>query len=265
MKNDSSKKTWYLEGSLMPQAMFLGEVFAYHSSRYKFAGKFVKNKIVLDAGSGSGFGSKKLLKAGAKKVYGIDISPDSIKYCQNKYQDKRLIFKRQSLANLDFPDNFFDLVVAFEVIEHIDKHEKALDEIFRVLKPGGILFISTPNKSIYSPDTEKPFYPFHKREFFLKDFLKILKKFKINKILGQYLIGKRYLYPKWHPKRWIRIIYANLPFWLKRQIVKLVLSFGFIATQLKIFRPKRINQKNICFSKDLDKARVFLAVCQKPK
>ncbi len=82
MSTQTSKinKINYLEGSLMPQAKFLSEIYQMALTRYNFAIKYVRGKVVLDAGCGSGYGAKKLLEAGAKKVIGIDIGNNISRY-----------------------------------------------------------------------------------------------------------------------------------------------------------------------------------------
>lgn len=112
-----------------------------HIQRYKFAAKFSKGKI-LDLGCGTGYGSKILFERG-NEVYGIDISKEAINYAKRKYQGPKYICS--PAENLPFPDEFFDAITAFEVIEHIKNYEQALNEIYRVLKRGGDFFLSTPN------------------------------------------------------------------------------------------------------------------------
>ena len=210
-----------LEGSIMPQAKFLQDLYYLALARYQLASQYAQDQIILDAGCGAGYGAAKLAQAGAKKVYGVDISADSVQYCQEHYYEPSLSFQQGNLTSLDFPDGFFDLIVALEVIEHIKDYEKAISEFYRVLKPEGMLIISTPNKKIYSWGTKKPFYPFHFHEFNLAEFQEMLKDFQIKEIYGQYIKGKKMLlYSPWHPKRIIRIIFAYLPFVIKRQIMR---------------------------------------------
>ncbi len=255
---------YYLESALIPtKTKFLHEAQA-SSARYKFATQYAQNKVILDIGCGGGHGSYKLIRAGAKKIYGVDVIADSIEYCQAHYNHPNLFFKQGDITRLDFDDNSFDLICAFEVIEHIKNYQKAISELRRVLKPGGLLIISTPNKAIYSPDSKKPFHPFHYHEWFLNDFKKILIGFKIQKILGQYFKGsKRLLYPKWSPKKFIRIIYANLPSILKKLIYCWYLKIYYWTYQKGIFHPKKIKLFKIYYSEDLSKTGAFMAICQK--
>ncbi|MFC1656449.1 class I SAM-dependent methyltransferase [Patescibacteria group bacterium] len=261
----SEKEQSYLEGSLMPEAKFLQESYILALHRYKWVNKFTKNKIILDAGCGSGYGTDMLISGGAKKVYGVDINSKSIEFCKKHYSQKNLVFSEGDLEKLKFPDKFFDCVVAFEVIEHVQNCPKALAEFYRILKPGGVLVFSTPNKKIYSPGTKKPFYPFHYQEFYLEDIKTLLKKFQIQEILGQYIKGKKMLlYPSWHPKRNIRVIYANLPF-----EIKIVLMRWYLKVYAWIYRTGlyRTNKQlsDVYFSKNLDTTRIFVVRCTRQK
>lgn len=119
--------------------------FINHRKVYKFSEQFVKGKICLDAGCGSGYGSNILSKE-AKKVYGIDASSKSLKYAKSSY--KNIDFERMFLPKLSFPDSFFDLCICSEVLEHLKEYSKEGDtvrELKRVLKPNGIMILATPN------------------------------------------------------------------------------------------------------------------------
>lgn len=262
----SEKEKSYLEGSLMPQAKFLQESYTLAVNRYQWVKRYAKNKVVLDAGCGSGYGADGLIRSGAKKVYGVDINSESIKYCQEHHQQENLEFSIGDLAKLDLPDKSFDLIVAFEVIEHVKDCPKVISEFYRLLKPGGKLILSTPNKKIYSPGTKKSFYPFHWQEFYLEDLKKLLSRFQSLDIFGQFIKGKKMLlYPVWHPKRIIRIIYANLPFIIKIIIMRWYLRTYFWIYRKGIYHPKEIKLSDVYFSKDVNKTRIFVAICQKNK
>jgi SAM-dependent methyltransferase len=137
-----------------------------------------KNLVILDIGCGAGHGSEMLSKK-YKKVYGVDISEDAIKYAKENWSQGNIEFKVGSALEIPFVDNYFDVVAAFEVFEHLDDWRKFLAEIKRVLKPGGMLYISTPNKDLYSPGTKKPINPHHVFEMTIPEFKSALKEFFI--------------------------------------------------------------------------------------
>lgn len=101
--------------------------------------KFDSNISILNVGAATGATSEMLAK------YGEVTSLEYDKYCCEFLKEKTGIEAiNASLTDLPFTDNSFDLVCAFDVIEHIENHEKAVDEIFRVLKPKAKYFITVP-------------------------------------------------------------------------------------------------------------------------
>ncbi len=152
-----------------------------HIQRYKFSKKFVKNKKILDLGSGSGYGSFELIKLGAKEVISIDIDPKIIKFAKEKYHNDKLTFQIADATSLPFKDNEFDVVISFEVIEHIKNYQNYLREVFRVLRPKGYFIFSTPNRLKHRAGTSA----YHFKEFTPNELKKIFKKNKI-KLYGQF-------------------------------------------------------------------------------
>ncbi|MBI1978615.1 MAG: class I SAM-dependent methyltransferase [Candidatus Aenigmarchaeota archaeon] len=116
--------------------------FEQHLKRYVFASKFVKNKRVLDVACGTGYGTEYLAKHKAKEVIGVDNSKDAIAYSKGKYSGKFLVM---DATKMQFKDNYFDVVVSFETIEHIKDWGKFIDEIKRITKQNGTVVMSTPN------------------------------------------------------------------------------------------------------------------------
>lgn len=157
-----------------------------HINRYVFASKFIKNKIVLDVASGSGYGTDFLLKNGAKKVIGLDISNEAINYAKNVYKKQDLSFIQGEATNLPFHDEWFDIIVSFETIEHLRDYRRFLTECCRVLKKSGLFICSTPNKRVSSPYTKKPSNPFHVKEFYIDEFYNLLDRYFVeNRLYGQ--------------------------------------------------------------------------------
>jgi ubiquinone/menaquinone biosynthesis C-methylase UbiE len=148
-----------------------------HMAAYRFAGRFVKEKIVLDSGCGSGYGAHYLAINGANKVTGVDQSEEAITYARSRYRCANLEFEIGGVGNLTYPDETFDVVTSFQVIEHLKEPERLLKETQRVLKKCGIAFISTPNKQTYSPGTIQPQNPFHIREFYFDEFKSLLSAY----------------------------------------------------------------------------------------
>ena len=90
-----------------------------HVARYKFACRYVKERNILDIACGTGYGSKLLCDAGAKKVIGVDISSEAIDFACTKYKMNGLEFKVGDILDIDFPENYFEVITCFETIEHV--------------------------------------------------------------------------------------------------------------------------------------------------
>lgn len=190
-KNGKLTNKWSLE-RLVPDLVpwYSRQMVNDHVSRYDFACQFAKGKQVLDIACGSGYGTVMLAKAGAKQVIGIDISKETITYAQNKYHHKLIKFLTGDATIIPLPNKSVDLVVSFETLEHIDKYQKFLFEIHRVLKKDGLCIISTPN-SLLNDETCNEF---HVHQFSKQQFLQDLRKrFIIVELLGQKPMPIKYL------------------------------------------------------------------------
>jgi len=139
-----------------------------HLSRYDYIRGMVKGKKVLDIACGTGFGSELLLRSGAARVVAADVSLEAIESCTKRLQQFEGLSwtcHYQDGTNMTYEPNTFDIVVSFETIEHIPAADEFLKEISRVLKPGGMLVLSTPNGRITNPLKGKPINPFHVYEY----------------------------------------------------------------------------------------------------
>jgi 2-polyprenyl-3-methyl-5-hydroxy-6-metoxy-1,4-benzoquinol methylase len=142
-----------------------------HLARYAFAARLACGKRVLDAGCGAGYGSAELAAAAAISVLGADVADEAINFARESYRLPNLSFEQASCSALPHPDASFDLVVAFEVIEHLHEWRPFLLEVRRVLAPNGQFIVSTPNRLYYneSRGTEGA-NPFHVHEFDFQEF-----------------------------------------------------------------------------------------------
>lgn len=148
------------------------EIYQEHLARYEFAKRFVENKIVLDIATGTGYGAAMMAAAGAAEVCGGDIDEEAIQLARQNYQRDNLHFQVMTATKMPFSDNYFDIVVSFETIEHIWDYRDFLKEIFRVLLPGGKLILSTPNRKVTRKMGIKN--PFHIKEFTVEELITIL-------------------------------------------------------------------------------------------
>lgn len=161
-----------------------------HWHRYFFAGRFCNQKKVLDIASGEGFGSAFLAKS-ATSVIGVDVSEEAINHANEKYRIQNLQFLKSNATQLPFNDNFFDVIVSFETLEHINEVDQQLflSEVSRTICQDGLLIISTPNKKVYSDEANYS-NPYHLAEFYRKDFELFLRRFFPNvSFFEQQIIG----------------------------------------------------------------------------
>jgi SAM-dependent methyltransferase len=141
-----------------------------HLARYAFAARLSRRKQVLDAGCGAGYGSAELARSAAS-VLGIDSSAEAIAFARAQYPAPNLRFEEADCTALPAADGSIDLVVSFEVIEHLQDWRGFLREARRVLSPAGQFIVSTPNKRYYSESRgcSGP-NPFHVHEFEFEEF-----------------------------------------------------------------------------------------------
>jgi len=148
-----------------------------HVARYLFAARLARHKRVLDIACGTGYGTHELAATAASAV-GIDRAPEAIQYAQSRYGRLHLTYLQAAAGELPFSDSSFDLVTAFEVIEHLTDWQPLLSEARRLLRPGGQFVVSTPNKLYYEKSREQAGpNPFHEHEFTFEEFRGALDQF----------------------------------------------------------------------------------------
>ena len=149
-----------------------GQTQIEHMHRYVLARQLCKGKDVIDVASGEGYGSA-LLAQTAASVIGIEIAADAVAHAAQSYRRSNLRFLRGDARALGLAKASTDVVVSFETIEHLAEQEIFLAEIRRVLRPGGMLIVSTPDEDNYSP-ADSPANPFHVLELTEEEFAHLL-------------------------------------------------------------------------------------------
>jgi SAM-dependent methyltransferase len=185
-----------LETDLSKPLEFTGERFTpervreiryEHLHRYVFARELVGGLNVLDAACGEGYGTA-LMATGASFVTGVDISDTVVEHATARYPSDNLEFIVSDCLRLPFDDDEFDCAVSFETLEHMEDHEGLLTEFRRVLKPGGFLLLSSPDKAVYS-DQQQNRNEFHVRELYRDEFESLLRAhFPAYRLWGQKLL-----------------------------------------------------------------------------
>jgi SAM-dependent methyltransferase len=153
------------------------DLWAEHVARYAFAARLAHGRRVLDSGCGTGYGANELA-ASAACVVGVDIAPEATLYARAHSTHPNTSFLQASATALPFSPGAFDLVTAFEVIEHLASSRDLLSEARRVLAPGGLFLVSTPNRLYYADSRrlDGP-NPYHVHEFEFEEFGAALREF----------------------------------------------------------------------------------------
>lgn len=148
-----------------------------HLARYRFARERARGRV-LDAACGTGYGTAML------GAVGIDLSLEALRYARRHPAE----YVAADAARLPF-GRAFDTVVSFETIEHVPDPDQFVAECARVLKPEGLFIVSTPNRALWSPRSPVPVQRHHVREFTRKEFLEVLRPFKVQ-LFGQLLLNR---------------------------------------------------------------------------
>lgn len=151
---------------------------------------------MLDCASGTAYGARELLAAGARSVAGADLAIDAILTARALYRQPHLGILVGDSTRLPFPDGAFDVYVSFETIEHVDDDLAFVAEARRVVREGGVFLCSTPNRRLTNPGTtiaEHPFNPFHVREYRHDELARVLgSAFERIEWLGQTFFASAY-------------------------------------------------------------------------
>jgi len=132
---------------------------AEHQARYRWAAALAVGSEVLDAACGVGYGAEILVNSGARRVVGLDLSAEAVLNARERVGGAAE-FILGDLRRLPFEDDAFDLITCFEAIEHVVDGHVVLDELRRVLRPTGVLLISSPNREVFTPGN-----PHHVHEY----------------------------------------------------------------------------------------------------
>jgi len=195
MQHSSTSSTAAAErASLEPTSPMWGE----HRSRYHFANNYVAGRTVLDIACGTGFGGPILLRQGkAARVIGMDMSWDGLMQARRELVPGYHLCRADG-TRLPLPDGALDAITSFETLEHIPRYEDFVAELRRVLSPGGVLILPTPNALYTRPVDGVPRNPFHVREF---------TPGELRALLGEHFGQVELLGQRTHPR------YRICPFW----------------------------------------------------
>jgi SAM-dependent methyltransferase len=159
--------------------------FRRHEVVYQQLAGLCTGKDVLEAGFGEGYGAD-LLADVARRVTGVDYDESAVTHVVARYP--RVQALQGNLAALPLSDGSVDVVVNFQVIEHLWDQSQFVAECARVLRPGGLLLMSTPNRITFTPGSDTPINPFHTRELNAAELTELLTDggFTVRSMSGVY-------------------------------------------------------------------------------
>ena len=227
-----------------------------HLNRYTFAlERMPEHAVVVDAACGTGYGSEMLAKK-AEKVFGLEISDHALEWARSHHQKPNVEYIAADLnKTLPIPSESCDLVVSFETLEHVENQKNMLSEFKRILKPGGALIISSPDREII---TEKAHTDnkFHIHELSKKESVELFRSyFTLEAMYGQ----TKYVQLPWY-KRLIKLIVKLDVFKIRRIIVR---KFGLKLAVHKHFSPIEHSELEKVTFDSPNAYYVLLAVCKK--
>lgn len=157
--------------------------FRRHEIVYARLLDYCVDKTVLEAGAGEGYGADMIADT-ADHVIGIDYDGTAVAHVRARYPRVEMI--QGNLAELPLDDSSVEIVVNYQVIEHLWDQAQFLRECLRVLRPGGRLLLSTPNRITFSPGRDTPLNPFHTRELHAGELTELLVEagFTVESVTG---------------------------------------------------------------------------------
>jgi ubiquinone/menaquinone biosynthesis C-methylase UbiE len=247
MKQEPTTERLTAENQMANEEGYL--LYLVHLATYKYCIPAVAGKRVLDYGCGTGYGTS-LISSYCNQAMGVDISTDAIQYAQSHFSAPNLQFKQiepVEAAPMPFPNASFDVVLSFQVIEHVRDVPAYLQEIERVLAPGGQVLIATPDRSSRLFPYQKPWNMWHLREY---------TREQLHNTIAAYFSNVRVLQTGGEPdvlkielKRTAKLKWLMLPFtlpFIPDSVRKVLLSFlkNFRYTLSSSSRPKSPSNYN---------------------
>lgn len=141
---------------------------AEHEARYRFAADYVRGQTVVDCACGNGMGAKVFLEHLPGRLYGFDADSSAVVTASQECCDSRASFACTEATSLPLEQASCDVFISLETIEHVQDDVSFIREVARVLRPGGLFVVSTPNRLVTNPGatiSDKPWNPFHVREY----------------------------------------------------------------------------------------------------
>ena len=149
-----------------------------HIARYYFAIPYIKGRV-LDIACGTGYGCHMVAKDRKREVHeiiGVDVDQETILYANREYNHQKVTYIQGDALDPELPEKLglFDTILSFETIEHVQDDQLFMDNLYRILKPGGRLILSSPfGRGRGMPTSE----PFHVHQLTPKEFEELFTRF----------------------------------------------------------------------------------------
>jgi SAM-dependent methyltransferase len=156
-----------------------------HRRRYRFFAHLAKGEVIADIACGFGYGTRQLAKQGQWAV-GIDRHQETLVTASHHCSAPKLIYLCADAQKLPLVSGSIDRIFSFLTIEYLTDADSFLSEVRRILRPGGLFILATPNRLTHSPGQAKPRDPLHVQEWTLSELRELLERhFHWVLLLGQ--------------------------------------------------------------------------------
>jgi 2-polyprenyl-3-methyl-5-hydroxy-6-metoxy-1,4-benzoquinol methylase len=237
---------------------------ARHLTAYLHARELARGHKVLDAGCGEGFGTQALAEA-AREVVGIDYSRDAIAYCRERWKAPNLRFEVVDLTDPRGFDETFDLVLNFQVLEHIPNEADFLRSLRARMAPDATLMITTPNRLATVGEN-----PYHLREYSAGELAALLGQvFADVRLLGMFGNEKVREFDRRRAQAIRRVLRLD-PLGLRNALPKPLVRFAFARLAVLVRRNAKSGAPGASIAPedfamregDLDEALDLVALCR---
>jgi SAM-dependent methyltransferase len=216
-----------------------------HVAVYRWVAERCKEKRVVDLACGEGYGSA-ILAESARMVFGVDANPEAHEHARLKYAGDNLSFRRALVEQFDEAAPY-DAIVFLQTIEHVENPSALLQRLASLLVPGGVAYISTPNRlTLAPPGASRSDNPWHVREYDAAEYLALVEPcFRSVELFGLYHARKLRLHETALRLGWDRVHPA----------------LGLTGRFYRWFTPAISERDFVLRSGDLDRSLDFVAVC----
>lgn len=242
-------------------------LFMRHVAAYDFFKGYAAGKKVLEIGFGEGYGTYSLAET-AREITGIDVSSALVEHARSKYQKENLYFLKYDGGRLPFPDGSFEVALNSQVVEHVKDYMGFIKELYRVLKPGGVALVATPNRMMMIDGVN----PYHYKEFSAKELDTALRKVFAEVEVWGLFGSERYMKLKaaeqGFAKKLLAVDFLRLRRFVPRPVIKPLYKWAFetvnARTQQTVKEAEEITAEDFRFSPEHpEKGLDILGICKK--